>query len=250
MIVANDAELDGLSAAGRAVRAAFDAMKEEARPGISTAELDRIGAAVLAKRGALSAPQLFYDFPGATCISVNEEAAHGIPGERVLASGDMVNIDVSASLDGFVADMGESFMVGEGGDEQNRLIAAVQRAVYSAADGMRAGSSLNDIGRTVSQVARGEGFSIVENLGSHGLGRTLHEAPSYVPIDNPKERRRLQAGLVMTLEPFFATGARWVNEEDDGWTLTVPHGTLVAQFEHTFVIRDGQPPLILTAAGA
>lgn len=250
MIVKSESELAALRAAGRAVRAAFDAMKAKAQAGVSTVELDQIGARVLAERGALSAPQLFYDFPGATCISVNEEAAHGIPGERVLAMGDMVNIDVSASLDGFVADMGESFMIGAGNDEQARLIAAVQRAVHSAADGMRAGSLLNDIGRTVSGVARGEGFSIVENLGSHGLGRTLHEAPSYVPIDNPKEKRRLQAGLVITLEPFFATGARWVEEEDDGWTLSVPLGTLVAQYEHTFVIRDGQPPLVLTAAGA
>ncbi len=250
MIVKNEAELTGLRAAGRAVRMAFDAMKAEARAGVSTVELDQLGAKVLAEHGALSAPQLFYDFPGATCISVNEEAAHGIPGERVLAQGDMINIDVSASLDGLVADMGESFMIGQGDDEQLRLIAAVQRAVRSAADGMRAGSPLNNIGRTVSEVARGEGFSIVENLGSHGLGRSLHEAPSYVPIDNPKEKRRLQAGLVMTLEPFFATGARWVDEEDDGWTLTVPAGTRVAQFEHTFVIREGKPPLILTAADA
>ena len=149
-----DLHIQGMKAAGRAVRAAFDTMATACTPGMTTLDLDRIGAEVLQQHGARSAPQLYYDFPGATCISVNEEAAHGIPGGRVIEDGDMVNIDVSANLDGFVADMGESFVVGEAHPEQRRLCAAVQEAVRNAIAKVRSGRSLNVIGKAVQAVAR------------------------------------------------------------------------------------------------
>ena len=134
--------IQGMQAAGQAVRAAFDAMVQACRAGMTTAELDDIGAAVLASLGARSAPKMYYDFPGATCISVNEEAAHGIPGQRQLRDGDMINIDVSANLDGFVADMGESFVVGQSSAEQVRLCEAVREAVNAAIAEVSSGRSL------------------------------------------------------------------------------------------------------------
>ncbi|NOX49681.1 MAG: type I methionyl aminopeptidase [Gammaproteobacteria bacterium] len=230
--------VDGLKASGQAVRAAFDAMVKATKAGMTTAELDGIGAQVLAEYGAKSAPQLYYEFPGATCISVNEEAAHGIPGNRTVCDGDMINIDVSANLNGYVADMGQSFVVGAGNAEQLRLCAAVQRAVRDAIVKVRSGRSLNVIGKAVQQVADREGYTIVQNLGSHGVGRNIHEEPSYVPFDNPQETRTLDRGMVLTIEPFFTTGAAWVNEQDDGWTLTVPQGQMVAQYEHTLIVTD------------
>ena len=200
----------------------------------------------LKNHGARSAPQLYYDFPGATCISVNEEAAHGIPGSRRLANGDMVNIDVSAELNGYVADMGESFIVGKGTPEQEQLCYAVQTAVKAAIEKIRSGRSLNVIGKAVQKIADKFGYEIVENLGSHGVGNSLHEPPSYVPMDNPMEKRLLDDGLVLTIEPFFSTGANWVEEQADGWTLCVPEGDLVAQFEHTLIVtRRGA--LVVTA---
>ena len=138
-----------MQAAGQAVRAAFNAMLKAACAGVSTADLDQIGAQILSEHGARSAPQLYYDFPGATCISVNEQAAHGIPGERRLEDGDMVNIDVSANLNGFVADMGQSFVVGAASAEQARLCASVQEAVLKAIAKVRSGRSLNVIGRVI-----------------------------------------------------------------------------------------------------
>lgn len=234
----SDIHIEGLRAAGRAVRAAFDAMQAATQPGVATAELDAIGAAVLAQHGARSAPQMYYDFPGATCISVNEHAAHGIPGTQTVAEGDIVNIDVSANLDGFVADMGQSFLVGQGAPARQRICAAVQEAVTTAIERVRSGRSLNVIGEAVQRVADREGYSIVKNLGSHGVGRNIHEEPSYVPFDNPSETRRLERGMVLTIEPFFSTGVEWVHEEDDGWTLSVPPGNLVAQFEHTLIVTD------------
>ena len=227
-----------MKAAGGAVRAAFDAMLSACAPGITTRALDDVGAQVLSERGAKSAPQLYYDFPGATCISVNHQAAHGIPGDTVLADGDMVNIDVSANLDGFVADMGQSFVVGRSNPEQVRICAAVQEAVNAAIKKVRSGRSLNVIGQAVQAVADREGYSIVQNLGSHGVGASIHEEPSYVPMDNPQETRSLTRGMVLTIEPFFSTGVDWVHEEDDGWTLSVPPGQLVAQFEHTIIVTD------------
>ena len=231
-------DIDGLKRSGEAVRAAFDAMVHAAHPGVSTAELDAIGAEVLAQHDARSAPQLYYDFPGATCISVNEEAAHGIPGSRVLCAGDMVNIDVSANRDGYVADMGESFLLGQGTAPQRDICQAVQTAVHAALAKVRSGRSLNVIGREVQKIADQLGYTIVRNLGSHGVGRNIHEEPSYVPFDNPDERRVLERGMVLTIEPFFSTGVDWVEEGEDGWTLSVPPGQLVAQYEHTLIVTD------------
>ena len=237
-------EIAGLKAAGRAVRAAFDAMVDAAAPGMTTAELDAIGADVLKRHGASSAPQLYYDFPGATCISVNEQAAHGIPGDLVLRDGDMINIDVSANRDGFVADMGQSFILGAGSAEQQRICDAVREAVEVALSKVRSNKPLNVIGKAVQAVADREGYAIVQNLGSHGVGRNIHEEPSYVPFDNPAETRRLERGMVMTIEPFFSTGVQWVHEEEDGWTLSVPPGNLVAQFEHTLIVTDAGPIVV------
>lgn len=239
MVAKTAADIAGLRAAGRLVRQVFTMMKQAAKPGVTTLELDQLAQAQFAKVGAESAPKLYYDFPGATCISVNEAAAHGIPSQRRLRAGDMLNIDVSARFQGYVADMGESFVVGNGKRAQQRICDAVQRAVTLAIAEVRPERSLNVIGRTVQQVADKMGYKIVRNLGSHGVGASIHEEPSYVPFDNPRERRRLTEGLVFTIEPFFTTGVDWVDERDDGWTLTVPPGELVAQFEQTLIVRAG-----------
>jgi len=248
MVASTAADIQGLEAAGRLVRRVFAHMKAAAHPGISTAELDQIAIAEFLSAGAESAPVLYYDFPGATCISVNEEAAHGIPGPRRLKAGDIINIDVSANLNGYVADMGESFVVADStagrstNVAQRQICEAVQYAVQQAIKAVYAGCSLNVVGAAVQKVADSKGYQIVSNLGSHGVGRSIHEEPSYVPFDNPREKRRLELGQVFTIEPFFTTGKPWVEEQDDGWTLCVKPGELVAQFEQTVIVgaRDAQ----------
>ncbi len=239
-------EIDQLLAAGRIVREAFERMKAAAVPGVTTAQLDAIGARVFSEHGARSAPQAMYDFPGATCISVNEQAAHGIPGPRRLLPGDMVNIDVSAEFDGYIADMGESFVLAPADPARTRICKAVRHAVTEALRRVRAGRSLNVIGQAVQRVADQYGYRIIGNLASHGVGRSLHEEPSYVPLNNPRERRVLKRGMVLTIEPFFTTDAEDVFEMDDGWTLTCGIGELVAQFEQTLIVTDGAP-IIVTA---
>lgn len=251
MTVESEADVRGLLACGALVRRVFETMRKAACPGVTTAELDSLARAEFARVGAVSAPAHFYEFPGATCISVNEAAAHGIPSGQRLREGDLVNIDVSAVLNGYVADMGESFLVGARRDgkyrARERICRAVKQAVQRAIAEIQPGRSLNVIGAKVQQVADQFGYAIVDNLGSHGVGRNIHEEPSYVPKHNPGERRTLTEGLVLTVEPFFTTGRPWVDEHPDGWTLTAAPGALIAQYEQTVVVRESGP-LVVTAA--
>lgn len=251
MTVDTDDDIVGLQAAGRVVANCLQHMMKAARPGMTTSELDAIGAAYLDRHGAVSAPVKTYDFPGATCISVNEEVAHGVPGTRVLQAGDLVNIDVSAHLEGYVGDTGGSFVLAtEPNELQARLCAAAKRARDEAIQRVRAGRELRVIGRTVEEVARSTGFQVIRNLGSHGVGRKLHEEPSFIPgFEDPRDRRRFHEGMVITVEPFLTTGKSLVREGRDGWTLLNRRGSLSAQYEHTIIVtRD--TPIITTIPDA
>ncbi|GAB4515483.1 MAG: type I methionyl aminopeptidase [Anaerolineae bacterium] len=244
MSIDNDKDLMGLMAIGRIVGLALQHMAAEVRPGMTTAELDQIGAAFLASHGARSAPILAYKFPGHTCISINDEAAHGIPGERVIQPGDLVNIDVSAELNGYWADTGASFAVPPVTKEKQRLLDATRRALDIAIENARAGNPLNAIGKAVEQYAQKQGYHIIQELGGHGVGRHIHEKPSVPHHYNRRANDILTEGLVITLEPFLTLGDRHVRTMPDGWTLKTVKGTLAAQFEHTVVITKDRPILV------
>ena len=239
-------DLAGLRRIGEIVAEARDAMLTEVRAGVSTAELDEVGRDVLKRNGARSAPQLAYNFPGWTCISVNSDLAHGIPSRnKRLREGDLVNVDVSAELEGYWADSGASAPVGEVAPQLMRLLAATRAAQALAMDQARAGKMLSSIGATVQRCAREHGFRVVRNLGGHGVGRYIHEEPHVANVFDHRDRTRLREGMVLTIEPFLTTGATHVVESDDGWTLRTPDGSLGAQFEHTFVVTEGAP-IVLT----
>jgi methionyl aminopeptidase len=247
MTVDNDDDIVGLRRAGRAVAEARDAMLAAIEPGMTTADLDAIARDVFRAHGARSAPQLAYGFPGTTCISINEQAAHGIPSQRRLRAGDLVNIDVSAELDGYWADTGASASVGSPTPEVRRLLDATRGARRDAISAARAGRPLRHIGRAIQRRARRQGFSIVANLCGHGVGRHIHEKPSVPGFDDPRDRTVLWEGLVLAIEPFLSPSATHAVEEDDGWTLSTNDGSLVAQFEHTVVVTRGEP-LVMTAS--
>ncbi len=234
-------ELRGVREAGRAVAYAIEAMAGGLAVGVTTAELDAIGRAALTSRGARSAPETVYGFPGATCISVNDEAAHGIPGAREVQAGDLVNLDVSAEKDGYYADSGASYPVGEVSEAARALLAATDEALSAALATVRPGELLNGVGRAVQKVADARGFHIVRNLCGHGVGGGLHEEPRAVlNYYEPADRRRFAAGQVLTIEPFLSTNSDRAIEADDGWTLCTAAGGLAAQFEHTIVVTaDG-----------
>jgi methionyl aminopeptidase len=248
MTIENEEQLDKLKAAGRLVARTLKAMGEALEPGITTRELDALGRAMLEREGARSAPELTYDFPGATCISIGPDVAHGIPGDRVVQAGDLINIDVSAELDGFFADTGASFAVPPVSNRVERLCRDGRRALWTGIRAVRPGGDLNAPGREIEAFARKNGYSLVKNLASHGVGASLHEEPKEIAtwVDR-SDRRKITEGLVFTLEPFLSLGADWVEETGDGWTLRPPGGEPTVQYEHTLVAtRRG--PVVVTLA--
>jgi methionyl aminopeptidase len=183
-------ELASMRAAGEIVRRMLDAMKEAVRPGVTTAELDEVGGQVMRQHGAQSAPQLVYKFPGMNCISLNDEAVHGIPSERKVQEGDLVKLDVTVEKDGFMADAAITVAVGEVSEESERLIACAERAFTKAMLVARAGFRVSEIGRAVEREVRRNGFSVIRDLGGHGIGRTIHEAPRIPNFADPAANHR------------------------------------------------------------
>ena len=249
MTVSSDDDLAALKRIGRIVADTLETMGRAIEPGMTTLELDRIGRDCLEAAGARPAPELAYGFPGATCISVNEEIAHGIPGDRVIAPGDLVNIDVSAEKDGFFADTGASFAVPPVTRAVERLCKDGRRAMWTGLREVGAGRPLAGIGRAVGAFARKNGYTLVRNLASHGVGRSLHEAPTEIATwPDASERRIMGDGLVFTVEPFLSLGADVAEGGDDPWTLFSRPRAPTVQYEHTVVAtRNG--PLVLTVPG-
>jgi methionyl aminopeptidase len=246
MTIDGDEDLEGLRRVGAIVARARDEVARHVRAGISTRELDEIGRDLLRAHGARPAPSLAYGFPGALCISVNDAIAHGIPGPLRLRDGDLVNVDVSAELDGYWADCGASYAVGEVSARARVLLGATRDAQADGMDAARAGVSLRVVARAIERRARRHGFAVIENLGGHGVGRHIHEPPHVAAHVAGAEATTLWEGLVLTIEPFLTTRSRRAIEDRDGWTLRTDDGSLGAQFEHTFVVTNGAP-IVLTA---
>jgi methionyl aminopeptidase len=238
--------LDGLRAAGGVVAETIDAMEAAVRPGVTTAELDGIAAQVLARHGARSAPMLDYDFPGTTCISINDEAVHGIPGPRQVAEGDLVKLDVTVELDGWYADACRTAFAGTPAPQAAQLVAAARDALERAMAIATAGTPLNRIGAAVEETVKGRGFAVCEELSGHGIGRRIHEPPDVLNYFDPDLTEPLTEGQVFTIEPIIAARTGDVVEMDDGWTVRTADGSLSAHAEHTIAITREQP-IVLTA---
>jgi methionyl aminopeptidase len=245
MTIESDDDLTALAAVGRIIRETLAEMARRLHTGMTTAEFDAIGGAMLEARGVRSAPRLAYNFPGHTCISVNDEAAHGIPGDRVLCDGDLVNIDVSVERDGYWVDTGGSFPVGPPSKAVAELCAHTRAALRKAVFAAKAGRLINAIAKAVEGEARRGGYNIVDGPAGHGVGRFIHEAPTVANIYSSADRQHLHEGLVIAIEPFLTKGSGVIVEADDGWTLKTADGSLAAQYEHSVVITKGNP-IILT----
>lgn len=231
---------------GKIVKDTLQLMMKSTKPGMTTLELDEIGKNNLEKFGAKSAPKFTYNFPGYTCISVNEDIAHGIPSSYVIKKGDLINIDVSAELNGYYGDTGASFVVGEASPLQKKVMKATREALDAAISVATDGAPLNLIGKAIEKVARKYNLKIILNLGSHGVGRALHEEPSFIaPYFDRSDRRVLKEGQVITIEPFLSSKTDYVDEGADGWTLSTEKGNVAAQYEHSMIITKHRP-IILT----
>ena len=246
MTIHSSAELTGMTEIGRLVGLALREMSAAAQPGMTTAELDAVGASFLRKHGARSAPQLTYDFPGFNCISVNEQVVHGVPGPRRLREGDVVKIDVTAELGGYIADAAVTLVLPPATQRAFDLRDCASAAFDCALSAVRAGGRLSAIGRAVEREVGRRGFSVVRELGGHGVGRAVHEKPSVLNFYCPEVRETLAEGLVLAVEPIISEKPARILEETDGWTLRTSNRCLAAHYEHTVVVTAGEP-LVLTA---
>src|SRR6478752_4885076 len=236
-------ELEAMQAAGKVVAEAIREMARRVRPGVTTAELDDVAAQIFTRHGARSGPQLDYDFPGVTCISLDDEAVHGIPSvKRRIREGQLVKLDVTAELDGFYADACRTVAAGRAKSREQRLMAAAQSALKLGLEQARAGNNVGAVGGAVQAEVERRGFNVCAELTGHGIGRRIHEEPNVpnVAWDGPQ----LTDGLVITVEPIIAAGAGEIYVDDDGWTIRTEDGSPSAHFEHTIVVTDGAPILI------
>lgn len=247
MIVTTQEEIQAFKKIGRICAEIREVMKAATVPGVTTKELDEIAGRMFADAGAISGPKGEYDFPGYTCISVNHEVAHGIPGSKVIQEGDIVNIDVSGSLDGYFADTGISFVVGEGYEDKDKLCAVAKSAFERAMTKVKAGSKLNQIGKAVEREARDHGLTVIMNLTGHGLGKSLHEEPNHVlNYYDAWDTTIMKEGMVLAVEPFISAKAEHIVESGDGWTFVTPDKSLVAQIEHSIIVTKDKPIILTT----
>jgi methionyl aminopeptidase len=239
-------DIEYLKAIGRVCAEALRKMMNATRAGMTTRELDEIGRAFLEAEGARSAPQVTYNYPAATCISVSPVIAHGIPDEHVLGAGELIHIDVSAELDGYYADTGASLVVSRRDRNLERLLDATKTTLTKALRAAKAGNPLNGIGRTVQTEANKRGYNVIYDLTGHGIGHKLHEHPREIlNFHNPDDHRILNDGLVLAIEPFLTTGIGRTVQENDGWSIRTMDRAIAAQFEHTIVVTKDEP-IILT----
>ncbi|MES2827529.1 MAG: type I methionyl aminopeptidase [Bacteroidota bacterium] len=249
MSITSQEELLGMQEISRIVAETLRQMREHAAIGMSSKELDDFGGTLLNNAGAKSAPKLTYGFPGWTCISVNNEVAHGIPSaDRIFKEGDLINIDVSAELNGFWADNGGSFIIGKDVNEMQPLVDASKEILKKAIAQIKGGVKINEIGRLIETEARKRGYKVIKNLAGHGVGRSLHEEPHDILNCYDKYNNgRFKKNSVVAVETFITTHSTYAEQQEDGWTLLGNKGGYAVQHEHTIVVTDGEPVILTTA---
>lgn len=247
MSITREAELTGMKKVSEAVGLTLKEMRCYAKPGMSTKQLDDFGGQILLDLGATSAPKLSYNFPGWTCICVNNQIAHGIPSYKtVMKEGDLINIDVSAELEGFWSDNGGSFVLGRDINGHQKLVNTSKEILLKAINNIKGGIRIAEIGRLIETEAKKSGYKVIKNLTGHGIGRSLHEEPHYIANYFDRfNRERFRKNSVVAVETFISTKSARANTTSDGWTSVGDKGGYVAQHEHTIVVTDGKP-IILT----
>lgn len=240
-----------MRAVSEAVAITLKQMRAYAQPGMSTKQLDDYGGQLLRTFGARSAPLLTYNFPGFTCISLNNEVCHGIPSNnRIIQDGDVINIDVSAEMNGYWSDNGGSFIAGEDLHKRKHLVDTSRNILKKAIDHIKGGVKINQIGGLIGKEARAAGYKVIRNLGGHGIGRALHEQPDGIlNYKDPLDQRRFRKNTVVAIETFISTASTRSVELSDGFTLVGDKGGVSVQHEHTIVVTDGLPIILTEANG-
>ena len=233
--------------AGRLVGEVLTALSGQVAPGISTADLDALAEKLIEEAGATPAFKGYHGYPASICASINDEVIHGIPsGRRLLQPGDIVSIDVGASLNGYFGDSAITLPVGQVSEDAATLLRVTEEALYKAIERVRPGGRVSDIGHVVQQHVESYGFSVVREFVGHGIGQKMHEEPQVPNDGDPGRGPRLAEGMVLAIEPMVNAGKPAVKVLGDGWTAVTRDSSLSAHFEHTVAVTAGEP-WILTA---
>jgi methionyl aminopeptidase len=242
------AEIDKMRRAGRVVAEMLDKCSDAARPGVTTADLDKLARSILDARGARSNFLNYHGFPAVICTSPNNTIVHGIPGSYQLTDGDILSIDCGAIIEGYHGDAAVTVAVGDVSDEAASLLKATEASLQAAIEQIRDGNRLSDIGHAVQEVAEAAGYSVVREYVGHGIGTAMHEEPQIPNYGTPGKGIKLKVGHVFAVEPMVNVGAPGTLLLDDGWTVVTADGSLSAHFEHTIALTEDGPE-VLTVPG-
>jgi methionyl aminopeptidase len=237
-------EIETIRAAAQLVGRTLQLLGEHARPGVTTAELDRLAESFIRDHGARPAFKGYRGFPASICPSVNDEVVHAIPGSYTLREGDILGIDVGVEKDGYYGDAARTFAVGEVGDEARRLLVVAREALMLGIAQARPGNRIGDISHAIQTHAEANGFSVVRTLVGHGIGREMHEEPQVPNFGPPNRGPRLMIGQVLAIEPMVNVGGPDVVIRPDGWTVVTKDGSLSAHFEHTVAVGVQGPEIL------
>ncbi len=241
-------EIEFMRCAGRIAANALAAAGKAVRPGITTGELNEIIQKSIEKDGAYPSFLGYAGFPGAACISVNDEVIHGIPGPRVLCEGDLVKIDVGATYQGYVGDCANTFAVGKISEEAQRLIDVTRQSFYEGMKNARPGMWVSDISHAIQTYVEANGYSVVRKYVGHGVGAKLHEEPEVPNFGQPGKGARLISGMTIAVEPMVNQGVFTVKELSDGWTVKTTDGKLSAHYENSVLITENGPEILTLAS--
>jgi methionyl aminopeptidase len=249
IILKSPEEIEKMRRAGRIVAETREKVMSAVRPGITTAELDRVGEEHITRAGAVPNFKGYRGFPASICTSINDQIVHGIPGDRTLREGDLVSLDFGAIWEGYHADSAVSLFCGEPPSaEAEKLVRVTEEALEAGISQIRPGKRLSDIGSTVQQVVEGAGFSVVREYVGHGIGQSLHEDPQIPNFGPPGRGPELRPGMVLAVEPMVNLGGWETRVLDDAWTVVTADGSLSAHFEHTIAVTENEPDILTQGA--
>lgn len=244
IIVKSKGEIEKIRSAGRIVAETFELLKDFAKPGVTTKDIDRASEEYIRKKGGLPAFKGYRGYPASACTSINNQVIHGIPSSRRLKSGDIIGIDLGVNFEGFFGDAAVTFAVGEISGAARRLMQVTEEALYRGLSMAKSGNRVSDISHGIQAYAESRGYSVVRSFTGHGVGRALHEEPQIPNYGPPGKGPRLKAGMVLAIEPMINAGGWEVDILGDGWTAVTRDGSLSAHFEHTVAVTDGEVDIL------
>lgn len=244
IIIKNSQEIEYMRQAGKVVGETLLRLEELIKPGITTAEIDKVAEEFITKQGAKPSFKGYGGFPASLCISVNEEVVHGIPGNRVLQEGDIVSVDCGAILNGYQGDAARTFPVGKISDEAMKLINVTRESFFKGIERALVGNRLTDISHAIQQYVEAEGFSVVRDYVGHGIGKNLHEDPEVPNFGRPGRGPKLVSGMVLAIEPMVNIGGFHVKTQSNQWTVVTIDGSLSAHYENTVAILPEGPEIL------